>query len=248
MQKRIIIVILSLSIIVFSYIFYGKLVRFRFYSSEHGIETMTITFGNLVNYVYNYSEIPDSQTFFKYLKEISSQENDILPVDFHKSLSSLKASDFVFTTDYSYIYVWLFSELKSRKDTLYFTDVPFTDFFFRRGRLVAQYAYPNPCRPDLVYFEKDRKSIKNQELYNKLHEIVREIAFFQNSRNKNNVILKLCCFHVFVKDNKLVIENFYSDLQDQCRFDEELEMEILKNLDFLIEKYPEYDFYIQFYI
>jgi len=248
MKKKFIKTCLIVISIIISYIVYDKTNKFRFYSSEQGIETMTFAFGNLVNYVYNYSEIPDPQTYFKYLKEISLQENDILPEGFHKSISRLKSSDFVFTTDYTYIYVWLFSEVKSRKDTLYFTDVPFTDFFFRRSRLVAQYAYPNPCRPDLIYFEKDWKSINNQELYNKLHEIVKEIAHFQNLRNENNINLSLCCFHVFVKDNILVVENFYSDLHEQCRFDEELEMEIFKKLDFLRKHYSEYDFYIQFYI
>lgn len=251
MRNRVLIIIgIVLGITIFSYYIYDKILRFKFYRSDEGIETMVYAFSQLEPYAYTYSDIPDAKKFFEYLKELS-EDNDLFPKNFDTSLSKLKSKDFVFTTDYTYIYVWLFSESEFdlKKDTSTFANVTLSDFLLEKSYLVALYSYPSPCRKELIYFEKDRKSVDNPELFDKLRDVLGEIWHFQTQQaDIKNDKLSLCCFHIYFKDNDLVIENYHNYLHDECRLNEELEKEISRRLSFLREQFYDYDFYIQFYI
>lgn len=251
MRNRVLIIIgIVLGITIFSYCIYDKILRFRFYSSDEGTETMVYAFAQIEPYVYRNSDIPDTKTFFEYLKELS-KNNDLFPKNFDTSLSKLKSKDFVFTTDYNYIYVWLFSESEFdlRKDTSTFANVTLVDFLLENSYLIALYSYPSPCRKELIYFEKDRKSVENPELFDKLSDALGEIWHFQKQQAEIEYHkLSLCCFHIYFKDHDLVIENYPNYLHDECRLNEELEKEISRRLSFLKEQFYDYDFYIQFYI
>jgi hypothetical protein len=252
MRKRVpIIISLVLGLLICFYCIYGKTLRFRFYKSDAGIETMVYAFSQLEPYVYYHSDIPNTKVFFEYLEELS-KSNELFPEDFESSLGKLKSKDFVFTTDYSYIYVWLFSESEFdlEKDTITFAHAALIDFLLEKNYLVALYPYPSPCRKELLYIEKDRKSVKNNELYDKLNEVLEDIWYLQiqQAESKNNRSLSLCCFHIYFNNDRLVIENYHNYVQDECRLNDELEKEISKRLSFLKEQFYDYDYYIQFYI
>ncbi|TVR83087.1 MAG: hypothetical protein EA412_01080 [Chitinophagaceae bacterium] len=248
MHKKTITILLFVIIASFSYYFFGIIKKSNFYKSDEGISAMTIAFSYLGHYVTQYSNIPETRQYFDYLAEISQLENEIFPENFHKSLLNLNPSDFEFTTDYIYIYIWLFSEPDKNKDTLYLQDLSLWDFLFRRSMLVAQYSYPSPCRPNMIYIEKNHKSFQNKDLYNKLFDIISEIMHFQKNENTGYELFSLCCFHIFFEEDKIMIENYYTFLDDQCKLDKNLKKEILSRLSFLQEQFSDYDFYIQFYI
>jgi len=242
-KASILIILLALIIAIVFYVFerYGHFVKYK--SEENLIKIETIL-SFLDGFKVEFGYLPDQSEFFDYIQSDSSVLYINFP-DFH--FPDIDPKDFVIRSNNDFIYVWLFSESKAQKDTAFIKDMSFLDFILRRSHLVAQYSFPDPCRPEMIYFEKNNVSIKNEILYKRIWKVISEIHDWQQERLHEHEADILCCYHIYIIEHELIIEPI-SFKKNNCTLDNEMHNHLKKELQFLMDEYAEYDFYIQFFL
>jgi hypothetical protein len=218
--------------------------KYKHYSSVEKLQKIGLIFTFLESYIDDFEEIPTPKSYFEFIRSDSNYLEGHFPgFEFPR----IDPNDFVITTDYKRIHVWLFSQCMAGDDTLYVGNLTFWNFIKRKSHLVAEFNYPDPCRPEMVYILNDRKRVKDDILKNKLIQIIYEINQLQVNLNQIGFDSNLCCFKITNKRDSIIIEYISGYHSAPCELDDHLRDALVTRLSFLTN-YPEYEIYLQLYI
>lgn len=135
MKKKYKYIILAGIIILIFYSGFNTYSKFRRYKSKAVVSQIDNWWLHIDRFYSNNNRVPNMAEFSYFAK------NDSFIIENFPELipSGLDESDFIITTDsISYFEVWLFSNVKSRKDTLLYSDFSFIDFLLKKSILVIK--------------------------------------------------------------------------------------------------------------